>query len=155
KRDQSNKDPTTKKWLSSVVFQFRDASGQTVKMTPSQVLDTTAAPLSYSYEDTSDPLVAVVPHWLAAARVTATKKKPPEMVGATERPFHLEDSTANVAFSAHPAAAARPAKGLRAETAKPRRAFLNVENLQSSGRAPAYDVYLNVPEGADPRKYEH
>jgi len=56
-RDRVNhKNPTTADWLTSVSFPFHDASGNAVTMTPSQVLNSRTAPLSYEYDDTSDPL---------------------------------------------------------------------------------------------------
>jgi tyrosinase len=55
-RDSAHQNPTTSDWLTSVSFDFHDASGSPVSMTPSQVLSTRAAPLSYEYDDISDPL---------------------------------------------------------------------------------------------------
>jgi tyrosinase len=54
RRDPSHQDPPDTVWLGQV-FQFHDATGAPVTITPQQVLDTTAAPLSYQYEDVSDP----------------------------------------------------------------------------------------------------
>ena len=54
-RDPSHQNPTTASWLNES-FAFHDATGATVNMTPSQVLDTRAAPLSYEYDDTRDPI---------------------------------------------------------------------------------------------------
>jgi len=47
--------PTTSDWLTAVSFPFRDVTGRRVDMTPSQVVDTRAAPLSYIYDDISNP----------------------------------------------------------------------------------------------------
>ncbi|HZS55268.1 MAG TPA: tyrosinase family protein [Bryobacteraceae bacterium] len=44
----------SKGWL-DFAFDFHDATGAPVRMTSRQVLNTRAAPLSYEYEDTSDP----------------------------------------------------------------------------------------------------
>jgi tyrosinase len=149
-RDSSHADPT-KNWPTKVSFPFRNAAGQAVTMTPKQVEQTTAAPLSYSYEDTSDPL-APITSILHVPMVAAMKKKktPPEMVGATKASFTLDDPVVHATFSAKPKAAARAAS---LAAGRPRRVFLNIEKLVSKEPAPAYDVYLNVPEGEDPKKY--
>lgn len=82
------------------------------------------------------------------------KRVPPEMVGATDRAFELADGTTHTEFSAvaptGPTAAARPGVPL----AGANRVFLNIENLTSTKRVSAYDVYLNVPAGKDPSDHE-
>jgi hypothetical protein len=56
----------------------------------------------------------------------------------------------SAAPKAAPTAAARPGANL----ATADRVFLNVENLTSSRRVSAYDVYLNVPVGSDPSEHD-
>jgi hypothetical protein len=81
------------------------------------------------------------------------KRVPSEMVGATGAPFELAEGPTHVSFSA-----AAPSTGLAAAPAKrlasARRVYLNVENLTSTKRVSAYDVYLNVPQGQDPKDHE-
>jgi hypothetical protein len=137
-------------------------------MTSAQVVDTTAAPLSYSYDDVSDPLAAVpsIIHTPMAAAMTAKKKKaakaakaaapkkaPPAMVGATKAAFTLDSPVVHATFAAKPKAAAKAGAKAMAAAAPgpPRRVFLNIEKLVSNERSPAYDVYLNVPEGQAPQ----
>jgi tyrosinase len=50
-RDAAHVNPATADWLTSVSFSFHDATGATVSMTPSQVLDTRPQPLDYIYDD--------------------------------------------------------------------------------------------------------
>ena len=97
-RDPSHTNPTTK-WPSSVSFDFRDAAGQAVKMTSGQVVDTTAAPLGYSYDDTSDPLALAptIPHTPKVAPMPKTT--PPEMMGATTAPFMLDQMVTQASFA--------------------------------------------------------
>lgn len=56
--DAKKGDPTSQSqasdWLTHA-FDFHDATGSPVRMTSQEVLNTRAAPLSYEYEDTSDP----------------------------------------------------------------------------------------------------
>ena len=54
-RDASHTNPTAAAWLNER-FDFHTAGGGTTSMSPSQVLNTRLAPLSYRYDDTSDPL---------------------------------------------------------------------------------------------------
>jgi len=152
-RDSSHANPAATKWLTGVRFKFRDANGKAITMTSKQVADSTAAPLSYSYEETDDPLT----HALAMVQpltVASMKKKksPPEMVGATRRSFSLNEDVTHATFAAKPKATARRALSA---AAGPRRVFLNIEKVVSNEPAPSYDVYLNVPEGRDPKEYPH
>lgn len=54
-RDTTHKNPVDPDWLTTS-FDFHDAKGNPVSMKPSEVLDTKAAPLSYVYDDISDPV---------------------------------------------------------------------------------------------------
>lgn len=54
RRDPEHTNPNDPRWRGQS-FRFHDADGAVVTMNPGQVLDTTAAPLSYRYEDVSDP----------------------------------------------------------------------------------------------------
>jgi tyrosinase len=141
-------------WRTKVRFAFRNAAGHSVKMTSGQVEDTTAAPLSYSYDDTSVAPPVAAAHVTAAMAVPMKKKTPPEMVGATKASFTLDGPVVHATFAAKPKAAAR-ARGTAPAVAAgtPRRVFLNIEGLVSKEPAPSYDVYLNVPEGADPKNH--
>lgn len=166
RRDPNHVNPA-QAWPSAVKFDFRDVDGKAVKMTSGQVVDTTAAPLSYSYDDTSDPLAAVpsIIHTPMAAAMTKKKaakaakaaapkrKAPPAMVGATKAAFTLDSPVVHATFAAQPRAAAKAGARAMAAAAPgpPRRVFLNIEKLVSDAPAPSYDVYLNVPEGQDPR----
>src|SRR6266478_6767828 len=54
-RDPRNKNPDDPAWLDAS-FSFHDATGGNGNLTPRQVLQTRKAPLSYEYDDTTDPL---------------------------------------------------------------------------------------------------
>lgn len=73
----------------------------------------------------------------------------PETVGATSAPFELGLATAHIEFTVHPPSG--PA--LKTPASVPRRLFLRIENLTTETDAPSYDVYINVPPGADPAKH--
>lgn len=57
KRDPGHKPPADAGWLNQA-FQFHDATKNPAQLKAAQILDTTAAPLSYKYQDESDPLAA-------------------------------------------------------------------------------------------------
>jgi tyrosinase len=190
-RRPGNLSPITANWLTAVPFDFRDALGNAIVMTPSQVLNTANAPLDYRYDDTSDPLATptttiagVAPFGAAGfgGAATAAAAAPAavpgiaavagggmaELVGATSSPFKLQKGIveqpikvtkptgpAAAAFSAFEArAAARMAGGQPAAPPQaPVRVFLHVEGIKSKDPSIPYDVYLNLPPGADPLKH--
>ena len=69
-----------------------------------------------------------------------------EMVGATAEPFSLGKGPTTVSFKLH-----KPTgPAILRDDGTPRRVILRVENITSSIPAPSFEVYLNLPEGADP-----
>jgi tyrosinase len=148
-RDSQHLNPVESQWLTSVSFDFHDGNGGEVSMTCLQVTDTIASPLSYQYQDVSDPLG--VPPTEAARRSGMEDSRIPEMVGATDQPLTLtgESATARVPVS-QPTGPASPSES----GALPKRVFLNIENITSTGQPGSYLVYLNVPPGEDPRDHK-
>jgi len=72
------------------------------------------------------------------------------MVGATATGIEIGEGPAHAELRVHATGRARAA--LTARTGgRPRRIFLSLENIVSRTRGGAYDVYVNVPEGTDPR----
>lgn len=165
KRDPSHSNPTTSNWLTSISFPFHDEGGGVVAMTPSQVLNTQAAPLNYVYDDTSDPLATTAPPGPVAAAIAVKGAKPgkrksmaakpvpsrsiPEMIGATSSAFTLNQKVTERPIKLQPPTG--PA--LLKATGKPRRVFLHIEGITSKERAAPYDAYLNLPPGAEPLQH--
>jgi tyrosinase len=164
-RDTAHSNPVTANWLTSVSFPFHDDGGNVVSMRPSQVLNTQAAPLYYVYDDTSDPLQTTLPPVSGAVPFAAKGAKPakrkgmsakaasggsmPEMVGATASSFTLKNEVIE-----KPIKLQKPTgPALFRATAKPKRVFLNLEGITSKDRSVPYDVYLNLPPGAEPLKH--
>lgn len=167
KRDPTHANPATANWLTSVSFSFHDAASSVVAMTPSQVLNTKATPLEYVYDDVSDPLPKTTPlHGILAvkplpqspamrkARTKAVKagapdQSVPEMVGATPSPFRLDKGVVQQSISLR-----KPTgPAMMASAARSRRVFLHIEGITSKVRTAPYDVYVNLPQGADPKKH--
>lgn len=155
RRSPQHTNPTSALWRSGVRFSFRDVGGAVVTMTCADVLDTTVAPLQYSYDDVSDPLQAPSP--LEAIRImgredTMPKDRIPELMGATAAPFELGAEARHTVIPTAPVAAPLGLEALDASE-EPKRVYLHIEHLTSDKRAPAYDVYLGVPKGEEPTQH--
>lgn len=76
-----------------------------------------------------------------------------EMVGATEQPVALakERATAHVRL----ASPTGPARQAMAAGQRPRSVYLHLEHITSTGVPSSYAVYLNLPDGDDPRQHSH
>lgn len=155
-RDPVHANPATV-WPSSVSFSFKNVSGATVTMTSNQVVNTKAAPLSYSYDDTKDPLSTVAsvlqPH-AAVAMAIRKKKAPPRLVGATKKSFQLASGVVTAKIETKRAAPAAAAASMAAAGGV-QRVFLNIEKVTAKEPAPSYDVYVNVPDGQSPKDNPH
>ena len=149
-RNAQNVNPTDPQWLTGVAFEFHDASGAIVSLTSDRVVDTTALPLLYSYEDESDPLGGA-PAPSVIKGVSMAQRPIPEMVGASSEPVTLTGQPAQTRMAVQ--APTGPAREAGAVGAAPRKIYLNIENVTGSGRARRYSVYLNVPEGSDPASH--
>lgn len=76
----------------------------------------------------------------------------PEMVAATAAPFRLADAPTKQQLDVQPPRGPARAAIARPGAAAPR-VFLNIEQITSEQRSVPYDVYLNLPEGADPQEH--
>ena len=150
-RDASHANPTST-WGTKVKFAFRNAAGKAVTMSSQQVEKTSNAPLFYTYDDTSDPLAKTKLGTVATVGGVKKKTTVQQMVGATKKSFMLDQREVNASLIAKPEVGARAATKATAAR-ESRRIFLNIEKIVSQEPAPSYDVYLNVPEGQDPRKH--
>jgi tyrosinase len=146
-RDATHVDPAEAAWLDHG-FEFQDGKGNIVTMTAAQVVDTTADPLRYRYEDVSDPFGGPGRVGVAPRRTVMASDAVPEMVGATDRPVRLGAGPTSARMSI--SAPTGPARRSVAGGGPSKRVYLNVENIKSEGRPTSYAVYINVPPGADP-----
>ena len=82
--------------------------------------------------------------------------RPAELIGATGEPLRLGGESTQVAIALHePTGPGREGAPVRLGWTPPR-VFLNVENITSDVPSPPYEVYLNLPVGADPERHpEH
>ncbi len=177
--DPAHANLTSAYWLSGVPFQFHDSLGTAVTMTTMDVLNLTAPQLDYKYADAVCPAPFKVtgplpgPFGPAASGTGAGTAAPvvrgvtnmattlPDLVGATPTHVVLGNRTLNVAVktpvtpNAFRLAASRVAHPLNTAARQiVQRVTLQLEQVTSSDTSPTYDVFLNVPDGADPDQHE-
>lgn len=87
---------------------------------------------------------------VSMAAEPASPEPTPEMVGASSAPVTLSGAptTARVALNAPQG----PARLTLAATGEPRKVYLNIENITSTGRTTSYAVYLNPASQTDPHE---
>jgi tyrosinase len=154
RRDLGHKNPTQAAWLTTIPFELHDADGTIVSMTSSMVIDSTASPLLYEYEDVSDPIGGGLAPLEESLDLTAKEVSiMPEMVGATDNSITLRGEPVSTSLSI--TAPTGPAAKMEFELAEaPKRVYLNIENITANDVAGSYSVYVNVPPGEDPAAHQ-
>jgi tyrosinase len=170
-------DPTVLKWLNGPgsvgqrIFSMPLPNGAPWNFTPADVND--LSKLDYSY----DSLVPGAPVTLAADRLLRLGASPSvaqsdlgvaamasgknvELVGANRASLQLIGTEAQTSVqldagvrqkvSSNLAAAA---KAVSPEAATPDRVFLNLENIRGIADATAFQVFINLPQGANPAEH--
>jgi tyrosinase len=150
----NNVDPPGADWQTAQSFSFNDATGGVATMTPSQVLVSATSRFSYDYEDTSNPLAAAPVSFGVTAGIVGAGKtmKPraiPEMVGATSEPTVLTGDQHSATFAVSEPAGPAISFGM-GPGEPPRQTFLNIEDVTGQRAVGGYEVYVNLPDGADP-----
>ena len=175
-RDTANLNPTDVAWLngpSDRTFVMPDLHGNPVTFAAADMLDTTAANLDYVYEDTADPIpgptirnmrltkMAAPPQLLTPAAEAAVSKAPvTELMGANATSLALSGGVLDIQVALDhavtlKAAASFDQKAMVASTAKaPDRVFLNLENIRGNNDAIVFQVYVDLPHGADPATHQ-
>jgi tyrosinase len=150
-RSSGNHNPSDPDWLTKISFDVHDENGTPVRLKSAQVLDSSASPLSYKYEDETDPFGGRTFRLSAARRVGMEGRQIPEMVGATEKPLQLTGRSSAARLSLK--SPTGPFRATSALDAEPPRVTLHFENIKGSGEPTGYSVYLNLPEGAKPQDH--
>ena len=145
--------PTGDPAFFDTTFTFPDPENGTVTWSVGEVLDTTS--LGYDYESLAAPSVLVPPappspgepepderDRSITTEGSMSRSTPPEMLGATADVSMVSAEPVTVELSRS-----------RSIENEPQRVFLRVEGVTGTSAAPLYGVYLNVPEGADPREH--
>jgi tyrosinase len=174
----SHVDPNKPKWIDGPAaigqraFIMPMPGGKTFTYTPGEMSD--LSKLGYTYDDLSaptgpSPLVARMQRMgvnvasaAAAVRSTAMAPKTVELLGANNQSIRLSGTEARTSVALDGAVRARLSTNLRAAAAPaaraatpavPDRVFLNLENVRGISDATAFNVYINLPEGANPANY--
>jgi tyrosinase len=136
--------------------------------TPSEMSDLST--LNYVYDDVSPPagtpqLVARLQRLgvnlaAAEAHVRSTAMAGPktvELLGANSQSLRLSGAEASTSVVLDAPVQRKLSASLEAASGAaptaPDRVFLNLENVRGLNDATAFSVYVNVPEGGDPRQY--
>ncbi len=158
--DPSHTDPTAAAWLTRP-YDFGSGAVH-LRLTVQDVLDTTAAPLLYTYEGVPAPGATIPPTNLALAgppfepggpiEEAMPDQRPAQLVGATDGPIALHSRTSHATIAMTPrepadAFAVGP-QGLGVDASPAaRHTYLTLENVTGSElSAGSYSVYVNVPE---------
>lgn len=179
---RTNADPADEGWLVGPAdrpFVMPKVDGSDWPFTAQDVLDTSAAPLNYRYDDEVAPeepipvpedrrvrrlaaLGAAVParpdvHALKGADMTSGHT--PELIGSsegsvhvtgeTDAPVRLDKSRTNVLHRS----LQRALRADAAEVEEPPRVFLKLENIRGTSDAALYYVYIDIPPGANRAEY--
>ena len=135
--------------------------------TPGEMSD--LSKLDYDYDDTSAPpgapqLVERLQRLGAPAAAAAQAARSPamartvELLGANNQSLRVSGAQASATVTLDAAVKNKVTASLQSARAAagpgtPDRVFLNLENVRGLADATAFNVYINVPEGADPTKY--
>jgi len=151
-RTKTHINPPVPQWLNEL-FEFGNGQWYT-QLGARDVLNTTATPLRYRYDDERPRPVRVVPQAARRQLEAAVRRGPPEKLGATKRDVPLGPSPTHAEIEV----AAPEAAGLEsfAGGRQPGRAFLVLGNVRGKKvSAGSFDVYLNAPEDASPRQRDN
>ena len=80
------------------------------------------------------------------------KKRPPEMIGATEQPVSLSGRTTTTTLAVKTPTGPGAEEGLEAAVSSD--VYLNLENVTGAGKPTGYSVYVNLPAGDSPSQHQ-
>jgi tyrosinase len=168
-------DPTKPKWVNGPASTGQRAfimpmpGGKTFTYTPGQMSD--LSKLDYTYDDVSPPTTGPSPlqarmlrgiggpRTIEAVRRTAMAAAPTtvELLGANNRSIRLSGTEASTSVALDAAVQNKLSSNLRSALSPtptvPDRVFLNLENVRGISDATIFDVYINLPDGANPANY--
>lgn len=168
-------DPTKPKWTDGPAASGERAfimpmpGGTSWTYTPGEMSDLST--LGYDYDDVSapaapSPLLARLQRFSVPAPAAAAAlrripmPKPVELLGANNQSIRLVGTEAKASLALDTAAKDKVSASMSAASSvapgvarPPDRVFLNLENVRGVSDDTTFDVYINVPNGADPAKY--
>ena len=169
-------DPTKPKWtdgpasIGQRAFVMPIPGGKTFAYTPGEMSD--LSKLDYTYDDVSPPGIGPSPLEArmerfgvgvamaaeAVGRPAMAEPKNVELLGANNASIRLTGAQARTSVVLDTTVQNKLSANLRAAVteatpAPPDRVFLNLENVRGVSDATIFDVYINVPDGANPANY--
>jgi tyrosinase len=169
------KNPTDTDWLNEPAGQFvmPRPNGTTFTTTAKDVLNTKAPALNYEYQDISVPgqqvVLAARLRRLGVAPADATtlagamampSQKSTELVGQSRSAIRLGGIATDASVQLDGTATNKLSASLRVHSLAPAhapkapdRVFLALENVTSSTDSGVFDVYVNLPKGANPAQH--
>lgn len=177
KRDPQNLDPDQDSWLKGPAdrkFIAPDPVGEGISFNASQMLDTTAAPLNYKYQDISDPLAGSTRKKIRLTGLRLLSDAPmvsfldnqsaggqmaTELIGANDDTVKLAGDISQTRVTLDKSSVDKvndsfeAVKLFNAKPREPDRVFLNLENIRGKNDAAIFYVYVNVPAGEKPENH--
>ncbi|MGE8177504.1 tyrosinase family protein [Pseudomonas fluorescens] len=171
-RDRQDRNPGNSAWLNGPPtpgrgFVVPTVSGDSWPFKVSDMLDTRAPKLDYSYEDTSDPLhgtrafqqrletLGASPEPLGAAAVkekSMSAQSPAELLGANDKAIALTGATVETPLQLDQSTSGKLMGNLKSRAFAPTvaehsldRVYLNLENIRGNNDAATFDVYVSLP----------
>ncbi|KMN81475.1 tyrosinase [Chromobacterium alkanivorans] len=180
-RNPRHQNPSSDNWLEGPVnrkFAMPRPNGSGYTFVAKDMLNTQAPNLNYVYQDVSDPLggasraaqrmqtLAAI-HLDTAAATTMANNPKTELLGANATAIKLGNSTVHAqmqldsdaknkvlsSFQASQAAARQFKAQPDAAPQEPDRVFLSLENIRCKVDGGTFNVYVGLPQGADPAQH--
>ncbi|MBI1772012.1 MAG: hypothetical protein HYR68_06655, partial [Burkholderiales bacterium] len=151
-----------------------DPVGEGISFNASQMLDTTAAPLNYKYQDISDPLAGSTRKKIRLTGLRLLSDAPmvsfldnqsaggqmaTELLGANASTIKLAGDISQTRVTLDKSSVDKvndSFEGVKLFSSKPKepdRVFLNLENIRGKNDAAIFYVYVNVPTGEKPESH--
>jgi tyrosinase len=143
-------------------FVVPTATGGDFFYTPAQMLNPSAPPLDYVYDQFNQPAAAVMAAAPAAREAAMTEGRPAELIGANSARLSVTGTQVRTNVQLDRGLAGAVAASFRGAVANaalvssvsavPSRdhVLLNLENIRAARNGAVIDVYLNLPEGTKP-----
>jgi tyrosinase len=171
----SHVDPSNPNWISGPqaigerAFVLPMPGGASWTYAPGEM--SSLAALGYAYDAVSAPSgtprlaarlrrfgVSVAAAQAAERSTVMAKPKTVELLGANKQSLSLTGTQASTSVALDRAVQRKVSTSLRAAAAAPTpstpdRVFLNLENVRGLSDATAFNIYINLPEGADPAQH--
>ena len=135
------RNPTDAQWLTAVAFNMHDAARKPLTFMSADMLDTTRVLHGYRYD--SVPM-AQEPTTPALVEVAMVAEGRPELAGANDGTIRLEGAVTRTVVTLRPQLTTR--SFTEATKPRPRRVYLNLENVTGTGVPGDFSVFLHMQD---------